>query len=461
MKQDKRNITTEEICELGQSAIGKTFREYCQDQSINYKSKGSLGSIIEKGLFEIEANTDKGPDFTKAGIELKVTPFIKNKNKTLSAKERLVLGIINYNTEYYKTFEESDYWQKDAKLFLMFYEYIKDVDSLDLYIRHTMLLQYSDKDLQIIKNDWQTIRDKIRGGKAHELSEADTMYLGACPKGANKKSLRSQPFSEVKAMQRAYCLKQSFMTTIVRANLGKDKLETLVNEKELYSKSFEQILMDKLSPYQGKTIEDLIQLFRIEEMSKNNSKSINDSIVSRMFGIKGKINKTEEFQKANMISKTVRVNENDSVIESMSFPSFKYTEIVKEEWETSKLRIMFLETKFMFVIFRKYMNTYRFEKIVFWNMPNSILETNVKDVWLKTKKTIQEGKIVLPVSEQKNGKKTYFPGMTDDSVCHVRPHATKNERFLPLPVPDILTRQISYKKHCFWLKNTFIAKIIF
>ena len=37
------------------------------------------------------------------------------------------------------------------------------------------------------------------------------MYIGACPKGKNKKDTTSQPNSAVKAMRRAFCFKMSFM----------------------------------------------------------------------------------------------------------------------------------------------------------------------------------------------------------------------------------------------------------
>ena len=37
----------------------------------------------------------------------------------------------------------------------------------------------------------------------------------------------------------------------------------------------------------------------------------------------------------------------------MSFPTYKYTEIVKEEWETSEVKSLFESTKFMFVVFKK------------------------------------------------------------------------------------------------------------
>jgi DNA mismatch repair protein MutH len=54
---------------------------------------------------------------------------------------------------------------------------------------------FPSTDLEIIKKDWETITKKIADGKAHELSEGDTFYLGACTKGANASSVRKQPFS--------------------------------------------------------------------------------------------------------------------------------------------------------------------------------------------------------------------------------------------------------------------------
>ena len=37
----------------------------------------------------------------------------------------------------------------------------------------------------------------------------------------------------------------------------------------------------------------------------------------------------------------------------MSFPAFKFNEIVKEKWDESEIKESFLNTKFMFVIFQK------------------------------------------------------------------------------------------------------------
>ena len=43
--------------------------------------------------------------------------------------------------------------------------------------------------MKIIKDDYEKIVRKIQNGRAHELSEGDTMYLGACTKGATAKKV--------------------------------------------------------------------------------------------------------------------------------------------------------------------------------------------------------------------------------------------------------------------------------
>ena len=82
---------------------------------------------------------------------------------------------------------------------------ILGIDKKDLKITHEKLLELAlSEDLPQIEKDWNLIIQKIRNGQAHEISEADTMYLGACSKGANSLSLRKQPFNDIPAMQRAF-----------------------------------------------------------------------------------------------------------------------------------------------------------------------------------------------------------------------------------------------------------------
>lgn len=461
MSKYNRGLTKEEIEKIGEEVVGKTFGElgdFKYDlEDFNYK--GGMGVLMEENVFQYDANSDANPDFYDAGIELKVTPIKKNKNGTYSAKERLVLNIINYMEEYKNTFETSSFWHKNETLYLMFYLWEEGIPRSDYKIVKQMLYTYPEEDLLIIKQDWELIINKIKNGLAHEISEADTFYLGACPKGKNKESLRRQPFSDVPAMQRAYCLKTSYMTNLVRNKVINDYQEKIITIEELKNNSFEESLYKRVEDFIGKSREELIYLFNLNSKSKD----VIERIFAKMLGIKGKVNDTEEFQKANITCKTIRVNENNSITESMSFPAFKFNEIINEEWESSTLRNTFNETKYLFVIFKEKKGIFYFEGIKFWNMPLYILDTDVRQVWNRTIEIIKSGNIVKSQKRLSNGKLIIynnFPGMSENPVAHVRPHALNALDCFDLPVSDALTGITKYTKQSFWLNNEFIKSII-
>ena len=220
-----RLYNRQEIELISKSAIGKSVNDILNEEIVTVEdkdaNKGGLGQLIEKYLFGMDNNSDSEPDFMPAGIELKVTPYKKIKGDKLSAKERLVLNIIDYMTEYKNTFRSSHFWYKNNKIQLLWYLWEANKDKKDLIITHEKLLELEkNEDLKQIEEDWNFIINKIREGKAHEISEADTMYLGACSKGSNALSTREQPFSDIPAMQRAFCFKNSYMTQLVRKYIG-------------------------------------------------------------------------------------------------------------------------------------------------------------------------------------------------------------------------------------------------
>lgn len=458
MSKYNRGLTKEEIEKIGEEVVGKTFGElgdFKYDlEDFNYK--GGMGVLMEENVFQYDANSDANPDFYDAGIELKVTPIKKNKNGTYSAKERLVLNIINYMEEYKNTFETSSFWHKNETLYLMFYLWEEGIPRSDYKIVKQMLYNYPEEDLLIIKQDWEFIIDKIKLGKAHELSEADTLYLGACTKGSSsEKSLRKQPFSDILAKQRAYCLKNSYMTNIVRTTVMNEETEKLVTATELQNNSFEQIIKNRVSKYIGKTQDELKVLFGIE----SNAKNINELLICRMFGIKSDLSKTDEFKKANIVAKTVRIQYCGTIKESLPFPAFKFNEIINEEWETSTLRNMFENTKFLFFVFKEEKGKYKFSGIKLWNISMNDLDNYVSKVWHHTKHIIQEGNIVCYVNDS-GIRKTNFSGMRDNPICHVRPHARDSRDVYELPVIDKVTGLDKYTKHCFWLNATYLSKIL-
>ena len=451
---ENKVYTKEEVLEIAKMHVGKTFGEMNNYQiKAEMYNKGSYGHILEEDVYKYGSNSRSSPDFEEAGIELKVTPYKINKNGTLSAKERLVLNIINYMEEYKNTFYNSHFWYKNKLIEIIWYLFEEGKSKSDLKFTHSLLFSFPEQDVKIIIQDWNTIIEKIKAGKAHEISEADTMYLGACTKGINASSTRKQPFSELPAKQRAFCLKTSYMTQLVRDYIGGEHPERLSHLMQ-NDMSFEESLAKRIAQYKGKTVDELSEMFEVDSKAKN----LNEILVARMFGVKGRLAATEEFVKANIVPKTIRINSKGTIKESMSFPTFKFEELVNETWEESELREMFDTTKFMFAVFKEYDGTYHFDSIKFWNMPITILDNDVKSVWTKTIDVIKNGNIVKEIV---NGNRiTNFPGMSENEYCHVRPHAQNANDVYPLPVADKITGLDSYTKQCFWLNNSYILKII-
>lgn len=442
--------------------IGKTFSDVCKEDDMNKamvvretedyevrhenkKRKGGLGVLIEERYFHYQANNDARPDFDKAGVELKVTPYKINKNKTISAKERLPINMIDYCAVVNETFEESHMWKKARLILLIYYLYQKEIKNrLDYKIGYVKLFSPPEQDMKIIEHDFYVIRDKIRAGKAHELSEGDTLYLGAAPKASTSKARRKQPFSDEMAKPRAFAFKTSYMTYVLNHYIIPEKstYEPIIKDK--LETSFEDYVVNKINEYCGKTVEELCEEFQITFERK--PKNLEAMLVYRILGIKG--NHAEEFEKANIVIKTIRIGKNNKIRENMSFPTFKFKELIKEEWEDSTFGNYLRETRFLFVVYKfDDKDDLRLVGSQFWNIPYEDLEGNVKKVWEETKQVLINGLEIKMIGKRKCNN---FPKASDNPVCHVRPHARNAEDTYELPDGR------EYPKQCFWLNNSYI-----
>lgn len=458
---DKTNPLS--IEKYAQRLIGKTFGEVCDadrnfvyeevQEASNYaashgdkKYKGGLGNLIEERYFHYKANSDSDPDFKEAGVELKVTPYKINPNGSYSAKERLVITMIDYFKVIEESFEDSHLWNKARLMLIIYYLYDKRIQNRLFYqIHFAKLFTPPENDKRIIMHDFYVIKGKIEAGLAHELSEGDTLYLGAAIKAASSKDRREQPNSDILAKPRAFSFKNSYMTYVLNNYIvpGLNTYESIVGNEQ--TDDFEAYVKGKLDVYAGKSVGDLCKEFAID-ISTSKPKHLEAILTYRMLGIKG--NKAEEFEKANIVIKTIRIGKNGKIKENMSFPNFKFTELVNEEWDDSVFGNYLRNTRFFFVVFKFNQN----DELVlkggqFWNIEYKTLETDVKQVWERTKEAIQNG---LQITEH-NGKRTNnLPKQSENPVCHVRPHGKDSKDTYPLPDGR------EYTKQCFWLNNSFI-----
>ncbi|MGH2118576.1 Sau3AI family type II restriction endonuclease [Aerococcus sp. L_32] len=450
--------TVDELIAIAKSAEGKTVKEYDINERLASKgNKGGIGQILEEGLFGYAINSTSEADFGELGVELKATPVKQNKNKALAAKERLVLNIINYMREVEYSFETSSFWRKNETILMMFYFWDNESDRGDYHIIKSVLYTYPEDDLEIIKNDWEIIVGKIRAGKAEELSEGDTMYLGACTKGANKNSLRQQPFSDVPAMQRAFSLKASYMTTLVRKYIKQDNIVSFASKEELAKKSLETILQERFAPYVGLDMREISQKINYEINPKNKSTIAN--MISRILGITGtKLDNIEEFSKANIQFKTIRLEPNNMPKEHMSFENVDFDAWLNDSFEESQFYQKFEETKFLFVVFQ-YREALKenpdripyFKKIVLWNMPEQTIRNEVGLMWRRGRKVLKDG-VELTVGPR--GISNNLPSAKQNHVTHIRPKAKDGKDKVQLPDGQEITKQ------AFWLNKEYIAEIV-
>jgi len=450
------------IEEFAQRLIGKTFFEICKEDDMkqamvvretsnyevnheNKKRKGGLGEIIEERYFHYQCNNDSRPDFDKAGVELKVTPYKINMNGTYAAKERLIITMIDYFAVVGEKFEDSHLWQKAQLILIIYYLFQQEIENrLDYKIAYAKLFTPPEQDIKIIKHDFEVIVEKIKAGKAHELSEGDTLYLGAASKAATSKDRRKQPYNDELAKPRAFAFKNSYMTYVLNNYIipGKNTYEPIINAE--ISESFEEYVTAKIDEYADYTVQDLCTLFNIEYEKK--PKNLEAMLAYRILGIKG--NHAEEFEKANIVVKTIRVGKNNIIKESMSFPTFKFKELVEEEWDTSTFGSYLSETRFLFVVYKfDENNVLHLKGCQFWNIPYEDLNVEVQKVWEKTKQVLIDGLQVVQVNGRNSNN---FPKASENPVCHVRPHAQNAADTYELPYGK------KYPKQCFWLNNSYI-----
>lgn len=446
-RYDKSNVNS--IVSYAKKLVDQTLREAMHhdidfQESLAVKVKGKFGQFLEKYYFEIDNNSDSEPDFKEVGMELKSTPLKKLKNGEYSPKERLVLNIINYETIVDEIWEKSHFLSKNQLLLLVLYLYETEKSFLDYLIKYVTLWKIEGEDREIIRQDWEKIVNKIKDGKAHELSEGDTFYLGACRKG-HKEAPRKYSSGEIPAKQRAFSFKLKYMKSIL--SQIKDSEPLIKDFSELKTKSFEEIVHDRFKSFLGLKIEEIESKLNLE-LNKD-AKNYYATLARRMMGIEAK--KIEEFEKAGVTLKIIRLKHNGVPKEDMSFPKFIFKEVAGQEWEDSDFFNQ-LESKFFFVVYQmnKDESEIIFKKAFFWNMPQNDLEEAEK-VWNITKKRINEG-----VKFWKEGESTRnnLPNKSDNHVSHVRPHGKDKNDVDELPDGRTMT------KSCFWLNAQYLKEQI-
>lgn len=404
--------SVEEVNEHAQTIVGKKIKEVVKLETVQKyfekpENKGWVGNAIESDVFLVPNNSRHEADIPYLNLEIKVTPVKKTRNGW-SAKERLVLNIFDFNDEYKREFSNASFIEKATLMELVYYQHVVNVLPPEFEIKAATLFdlrELPEKDILIIKKDWEIIVNKIKEGKAEELSDSLTTYLGATTKGGKSESnMRKQPFSTAKAHQRSFTLKGAYMSQIARRILGKEKdeAESVISDiSQLKEKTFEEVIIEKFEPFVGMNKENLGKKFNVR-IPKTDDKASSAILARKMLNLNNDISKTEEFQKAGIAVKIVtydatKKHKTLKTTEGLKLqvPGGRYDinplEMINNTWEKSEIFEYLSEYKFLLVIFNKTSEGTFFKGVKFWNVPSKDLDTQVKNIWEKTKKIFQQG----------------------------------------------------------------------
>ncbi len=461
------------ILEFARLLIWKDVTSFLPEIYKERWGKGRLGQLIEEHYFHKSLDSYSKPDFPLAWVELKATPLRRINKRGVWAKERLVLNIINYYELCHESWDKSHFLSKNSLLLLIFYLYNEGEISIHHIIKIVELYSFLDypEDSLIIQNDWLKIQKKVLEWKAHELSEGDTEYLWACTKWSTaEKSYREQPFSKILAKQRAFSFKQGYVNFILRKIQGETReYDSLFANTEVKSLSIEERLQELFKPYIWKTAFELGESFNMEyKWQKGYYSILSDKITMKILWVKN-MEKVEEFEKANIRTKTIRVSNDGKIQEDISFPAFKFDKLILESWEDSELSEMLETTKFLFITYRINTKTVAefkrlgeeeknkfltLDKIYLWNAPIDDIEILAKETWEETIRIIKEW-VIITREELKNWKyklQNNLPSLSETQMIHVRPHGKNRDD------TDILPDWRELTKQCFWFNKNYIAR---
>ena len=466
--------------------------------------KGRIGFLVQEVYFDEPRDNEARADLGTVGVELKVSPLIYKTRAGLKVKERLVLGMINRNEYLPEKFCDSHIYQK-CKLMMLVY-YIDETNQgrtpFQFPFYKSAYVKIPEVDMAMIEQDYRYIRDCVNEGKYADLHESEAHYLSPCTKNG----------------ARAFSFKPSYMNQLFKEYIDANNLlydpdndeetfdiirqyDAIISDvDELKKYTFEEIVLHRFEPYVGMTVTEIRQaLMEPDDFEQWSSKKIIDKAefartTFAMLGITSE--QAEEFVRSNTYVKTLRVNNDLTMNEDISFSAFDFKELMEENWEESTVYEEMVDRKFLWSVFKENGDEFVFYGARFWRLPQED-ENIIHKGWDDIRDIIRDGVVfvkdrkdngtLIRIKRGKNRMLNNFPDTRNtnpnrkeyrlcpspkpyNEIISIRPHASlvyydlksigyqdiANARSngSELPNGDIMTKQ------CFWFNNEYILNQI-
>ncbi len=405
--------------------------------------KGSVGQYIER-YFNIRQNSDSQPDFSGAGIELKVVPLklAGTRPKAFRSKERTSVSMINYGKLLDETWATATIRSKCSSILFVFYHHLPDGDVPEFPIMDVAEWSPDAQLLAQFSRDWAAVHAKVSDGRAHEISESDGKVLGAATKGAAGARV-SQPRSPIKARPRCWALKPA-LTTSFYADLTSRRAKVSVADHLGLSAAsdFERETLRRLHEYAGIELGELSSRLGVPLSAGKANAAV---LVRRLLGLVDDRARLKEFEQEGILVKTVPISEDGKrAFESMSFPNFRHMEVIKETWEDSDLH-SYLQRLLIVPLVRRYREEPRSENRIgrafFWSPSDDEID-----------EISREWQMYVALIAAKRADK--LPTARETHYIHVRPKGRDSSDTEPAP------GFAAMMKRCFWLNARYVERIV-
>ncbi|MFC6206299.1 MutH/Sau3AI family endonuclease [Levilactobacillus tongjiangensis] len=476
---DNHIFTSFEIKRILDACKGKKLSEIDKNGVLERakdktRINGIAGDIIEESVLGYAANSDQNPDLQVDGepVELKTTGLKHTKVKPhYAAKERLTITAVSPKNIIDEKFENSHFWGKAKSLLFVYYFYdaskpVAAIDYGNFIFQGYKFFKFSNNDKVQLQSEWEYIKQVY----SQHQDDYKTEQV--------RSKLRGLNYLEVVAKKTnpRIALSQKYFNVIVHQFFG-EKFEPILKGDS--AKTFEEVVLDMFRPFIGRTRRNIAEELHVE-IPKKNAKSTNPTLARKMLNLGADIENSEEFQKANIIVKTMTVKDRQAKKYAQTKEGFKvqhyfdFEELMDECWKKSRLRGYLFDTKFLLVIFQQVGENQVFRGAKFWQVPLTDLDGPIQSTWDQTRIALRDG--VELTYKKTNDKKGFqvsnnLPEMSDGTVLHVRPDAQVSSYVdnahsdrLPTPAhwinkPENMMDQLSDEymtKQAFWLNPTYM-----
>jgi DNA mismatch repair protein MutH len=433
---DGRGASKAEILTRARRMPGHTIADLVShvglDQESSRTTKGTVGAAIE-AYFGMRADSLPEPDFRAAGIELKSVP-LRPREGEIAVKERTFITSIDYVALAQEEWNSATVRRKLDQILFVYYDWLPQAPLGELAVTDVVMWEPNSDMLDVFEADWLSVRDLVRQGRAEGISESQGTTLVAATKGPGGPPDRRQPYSKVLASRRSWALRPAFVRSILeQERAGRQvvfEISTTVADKAL----------QRLRQLVGSTISEVeSSLGRAPTAAKHRAKLVVDAALAAHHGPTN-----ADLAAVGVDLRVVHVDVTRMPYEALSFPVFRYQELIREDWAESELLSRLDKFILVPVIAAKGLGSVGagvIQSPVLWSPSESDLEGMARE-WTMFRDEIEAGKA-----------RALTPASLTDYI-HVRPKGKDSLDTDPAPIVGPVV------KKCFWLNRDLVARIL-